>query len=269
MTKTLRILACLFTACSALGQDTVFSERTYTSEDGQRTFVGTVSDLQYKKITVKLSDGETMTFSTDKLSKADQEFLGQGITFTALDGKSYENVSVSRVSAGTLVLMKPSGIVSVAMENLPESMRNRFGFDPAKAQMERDAFAKGQAARRAQMEAQKAAKAKAAAVQKELARARKMTFKILQAGAGEGALAYHYTKGGYSKTRATIGALTGSGSSGYVAPSQGALVFLSGKLPSGTVDNNVITVTVVSDGTYQYTSTLGATNTVTKYKILK
>lgn len=66
-----------------------------------------------------------------------------------------------------------------------------------------------------------------------------------------------------------INSITGSGSSNYVAPSTGDVVFLTGNLHAGIVDETILDAAVVPDGIYQYTTTLGATKTVTKYKVLK
>lgn len=46
-------------------------------------------------------------------------------------------------------------------------------------------------------------------------------------------------------------------------------MFLTGNLHAGIVDETILDAAVVPDGIYQYTTTLGATKTVTKYKVLK
>lgn len=106
---------------------TIFDPRTWTSADGQRSFVGKLRELEDGELTL-MKDGEPLTFATAKLSAADREFLGQGITITSLDGKVHENGSVARVSADSILFKKASGPVTIAMANLPEELRQRFGY---------------------------------------------------------------------------------------------------------------------------------------------
>jgi hypothetical protein len=108
---------------------TIFDPRTWTSADGQRTFFGKLMKLENGNVTVE-KDGETITFAIAKLSPSDREFLGQGVSISTLDGKTYENGSVARISADSILFNKDSGPVTITMENLPEAMRQRFGYDP-------------------------------------------------------------------------------------------------------------------------------------------
>jgi len=108
---------------------TIFDARTWTSADGQRTFFGTLTKLGDGELTVE-KDGEPITFAIEKLSPADREFLGQGVSITTLDGTTHENGSVARISAESILFKKDSGPVQIAMENLPEEIRRRFGYDP-------------------------------------------------------------------------------------------------------------------------------------------
>ena len=164
---------------------TIFEPRQWTSADGQRTFVGTFTGFKSRKVTI-VKDGEPLTFLAEKLSQADRDFLGQGVTFSTDDGKSYENVFVWRISASAITVMSSSGMPTIPMEQLPEEMRLRFGYDPTKAEMEREAQAKGQAAYRSQLAAQKKTKAEEAAKNANLAKAEKMTFIVLQVVPGKG-----------------------------------------------------------------------------------
>lgn len=107
---------------------TIFDPRTWTSADGERTFYGTLTKLGDGELTVE-KDGEPITFAIEKLSPADREFLGQGVSITTLDGTTHESGSVSRISAESILFKKDSGPVQIAMENLPEEMRDRFGYD--------------------------------------------------------------------------------------------------------------------------------------------
>lgn len=150
--------------------ETVFDERTWTSADGSSSFVGTLTKLDSGKVTIE-KEGESLTFSVEKLSPADLEFIGQAITITTMDGKTHENVSVSRISPDSIMFTKPSGVVTIPMENLPEDLRTRFGFDPEKAEMARISQAKRQAEQRSQMAAQLEAQNKRMAKEAQLAEA--------------------------------------------------------------------------------------------------
>lgn len=108
---------------------TIFDARTWTSADGQRTFFGKLTKLEDGNVTVE-KEGEPITFAIAKLSPADREFLGQAVSITTLDGTTHEKGSVARISADSILFKKESGPVQIAMENLPEEMRQRFGYDP-------------------------------------------------------------------------------------------------------------------------------------------
>jgi len=149
---------------------TIYDERTWTSADETSSFVGTFKGIQSGQVTIE-KDGSPLTFSVKKLSQADREFLGQGITVTTSDGKTYENASVSKISASSVTLMLPSGIATVGLEQLPEDMRARFGYDPEAAAKEKEAMAAAQAARQAQLAAMQEAQAKEAAMKAELEKA--------------------------------------------------------------------------------------------------
>lgn len=108
---------------------TIFDSRTWTSADGQRTFVGKLTKMGDGQLTVE-KDGEEITFPMEKLSDADRRFLGQGVTITTVDGVTHENGSVIRISADAILFKKESGPVSISMESLPESLRQHFAYDP-------------------------------------------------------------------------------------------------------------------------------------------
>ena len=115
---------------------TIFDERTWTSADGSSSFVGILTKLDSGKVTIE-KDGEPLTFSVEKLSPADREFLGQRITITTLDGVEHTDVSISRIGPDSVSIRKPNGIATIAMVNLPEALAARLGFDAeeAKAKM--------------------------------------------------------------------------------------------------------------------------------------
>ena len=62
--------------CAALGSGAL-SARTWTSADGNKTFVGDFKsyDDAAAQLTVTMSNGRTMSFSLDKLSEDDQTWV--------------------------------------------------------------------------------------------------------------------------------------------------------------------------------------------------
>lgn len=111
---------------------TIFDQRTWTSADGQRTFVGKLTTIGEGQVTVE-RDGEDITFPIATLSEADRRFLGQGVTIATVDGKTHENGSVMQITAEVIFFKTPLGLVRIPMENLPEKMRQHFAYDPKKA----------------------------------------------------------------------------------------------------------------------------------------
>src|SRR5438045_3854362 len=58
--------------------------------------------------------------------------------FKAIDGKEYQNVTVSRIEPDGIVLITKSGISKVYFTELPKEVQERFHYiDPAKAEAER------------------------------------------------------------------------------------------------------------------------------------
>jgi len=62
--------------CALLGTG-LLPARTWTSADGTKTFVGDFKsyDSDGDKVTVTMRNGRSMTFSIDKLSESDQEWV--------------------------------------------------------------------------------------------------------------------------------------------------------------------------------------------------
>ena len=60
-----------------------------------------------------------------------------------LDGKTYRNFTVSRVESDGLAITHAEGAGKVEFLNLPQEVRKRYGFDPAKAEAAKKAAATG------------------------------------------------------------------------------------------------------------------------------
>lgn len=111
---------------------TIFDFRTWTSADGLKTFNGRLTKIGDRQVTVE-KDGIEVTFLIVKLADADKRFLGQGVTITTVDGAIHEKGSVTEILADSIMFKTASGVASIPVENLPETMRRHFGYNPSKA----------------------------------------------------------------------------------------------------------------------------------------
>ena len=123
---------------------TIFDERTWTDASGAQTFLGTLTKLENGIVTIE-KDGDPLTFSVEKLSASDNEFLGQGVAVTTLDGTEHTDAFVTRIEPDSISFRKASGFATVKMENLPPAFAERFGYDlelvaAQRAQMEEAAL---------------------------------------------------------------------------------------------------------------------------------
>ncbi len=62
---------------------------------------------------------------------------------TTLDGKTYRNITVTRVEADGLVVTHAEGGCKIEFLNLPEDVRKKYSYDPAKAEAAKKAAAGG------------------------------------------------------------------------------------------------------------------------------
>jgi len=62
---------------------------------------------------------------------------------TTLDGTTYHDVKVTRVEADGLAITHASGAGKIEFLNLPEEVRKKYAYDPAKAEAARKAAASG------------------------------------------------------------------------------------------------------------------------------
>ena len=60
---------------------------------------------------------------------------------TTLDGKTYRNITVTRVEADGLVVTHAEGACKIDFLNLPEDVRKKYSYDPAKAEAAKKAVA--------------------------------------------------------------------------------------------------------------------------------
>ncbi len=177
-----------------VSSDGVYAPREWTSADGQRKFFGRVEEFSSDEVTI-LKDEKPFKLTMDKLSQADREFLGQGIAFTTLGGKRYENVSIHRIESDVLTLKSAAGFLKITRGSLPEELGARFPYRVTPSESKRIAAE----AARAQAE-QQMAKANHAAASKRVAQEQLDTLiKVLEVS-GSGNFIKHVSVNGQVAT---------------------------------------------------------------------
>ena len=116
----LSIKKCLIIA-TALGLG-LLPARTWTSADGTRTFEGKFKsyDAAEGKVSVTIRNGRTLTFSVDKLSKADQTFLTEEAAKrdgTAQNKAAMEEFSLTDIGKAFTMMQVLEGDAFVPHEN--------------------------------------------------------------------------------------------------------------------------------------------------------
>lgn len=157
----------------------------------------------------------------------------EGPIVETLKGVKYYNVSVQRVEPDGITIRHSSGLLKISFNDLPQEVRNKFNYDPAKHQHYYD-FQKEQAQR--------------ARVAQELERkARHLRFRLAQV-MDDGSLAY---TGKYGK---------------YGWENDDEPIFIEG-LVKGVVDGDTLSEKLYPIGTYTYTTVQGASKKVLKYAL--
>ena len=173
-----------------------------------------------------------------------------------VSGKTYRDVRVTKVTPSEISVIHESGAGRIPLKDLPDDLKAKFGYDPAKAAE----FQKQAAAKEAQIQA---AVNQAAEYKKKLKSAESRHFRISNVIKGnKGVLANLYYPGGVAGSAArAMGTST-------VASSEGELVYLTGKLYSNLVDGAYINAYCFENGIYEYTTTAGSTSTVKKFEVI-
>jgi hypothetical protein len=116
------------------------------------------------------------------LQAATEESLGD---ITLKDGRTLRKVSLLRAEPDALRLEHATGVSRIPFEDLPESIRQQFAFDPAKAAAHRKAAADSAAARAAQETqqlAEQTARRESAQLEADVQRAREEFHDLLANG---------------------------------------------------------------------------------------
>lgn len=183
----------------------------------------------------------------------------KGRTITTLSGTTYTGVKISRSEPSALQIMNSRGVARIPFTDLPENIKEEFDYDPEKAADYERELAKMKAAK---MEAQQ----KGAEEQRRIASLResaeKKTLYVMQI-TSDGALVNP------QKSRAIASSSARVGGGGYVGASyirDRSRIYFVRNPPPDLVDNDKFEAWIVEDGTFSYTNTLGAQNTVKAYR---
>jgi hypothetical protein len=161
-----------------------------------------------------------------------------------VNGKTYHNVTVSKVEPDSVHIMFDGGIGSLKLSDLTPELQKRFNYDPAKAKAAEEA----EAERHAQLERKDAAAKRVVLMQKL---ARKFPVEIKQVLA-DGLLCEEQSI--VSVSSFNVASYEGTGK----------LIFVQAS-PEGMAEGNMISVNAFQDGVYKYTDTQGASRTVEKW----
>lgn len=97
--------------------------RTWTSSDGKRTFEGELKTYDTEKghVTVTLKNGQDLSFTLDKLSKADQTFLANAAPATPVaPAKPVLRIADNLAKEGVVMKLKGKDYVAHKLTKSPE-----------------------------------------------------------------------------------------------------------------------------------------------------
>ena len=201
-------------------------------------------------------------------------------TLTTTDGKSYNGVTVRKVTPSGVSIMHESGAGTIPFEKLPKDIQEKLGgFDPEAATKHRILEEKQRriteaALIREEAIANRTAEANAAttkAQQKEEDRIKALKAKQQSFGieivqvTPEGVLADRLETSTYA-----VGSARYGGGGGAVKTSvslSGKIIFIEGLL--GMAEQQRASIDAVPDGTYTFTDTEGANRTIEKWLFVK
>jgi len=197
-----------------------------------------------------------------------------------VNGKTYHNVTVTKVEPDKVHIMFDGGIGSVNLSDLPPDLQKRFNYDPQAAKVAEKAEADRLAEldREHALEAQKQAKIAAAqdkadAKAKDIAAMQKTAVQIpvqIMQVLPDGVLCEKQQINQYTVSSP----VSGNRSEGFgkapasatqtVSTGTGVIIFVTG-VSQGLADGQQLSFHAYRDGTYSYTDTQSATRTVEKW----
>lgn len=174
-------------------------------------------------------------------------------------GKIYQGARITKVTPSEISIIHESGVARIPLKDLPDELKTKFGYDPAKAEAHAVAKAQADAQNAAASAKAELAASQRALDQKRLKDAKEETFKVSQVmKTPTGVLANFYSPGGVA------GSAARAMGTNYVPSHTGAMVFLHGNISPNLVDDAVFDAKVVEDGIYNDGNT-----TVKKLKVLQ
>jgi hypothetical protein len=189
---------------------------------------------------------------------------------TIKSGKVYKSVVVRSVTPSEIKIMHESGTAGIKLEDLPEDLQTKYGFDPEKAKEHRTAeqnksraqeMALDQAVAKVQQKeaAEKADGEKSAAIAKKT---RANEFFVMQV-LPDGLLVNNVEMAVVGGSMSSVG----GGGNVHAYRKRGTSVFYVTNYPSASelTDGKSIEGMFYENGNYSYQDTLGATRTVPKY----
>lgn len=189
---------------------------------------------------------------------------------TVKSGKVYKSVVVRSVTPSELKIMHESGTAGIKLEDLPEDLQAKYGFDPEKAKEHRTArleknraqeMALDRAVAKVQQQeaAEKATGEKNAAIEKKTRSNEFFVMQVLPAGLLVNNVEMAVVGGGLSSV--------GGGGNVHAYRKRGTSVYYVSNFPnaSALTDGKSIDGMFYENGNYSYQDTLGATRTVPKY----
>jgi hypothetical protein len=194
-----------------------------------------------------------------------------------VNGKTYHNVTVSKVDPDKVHIMYDGGIGSVNLADLPPDLQKKFNYDPSAAKAAASAEAQRQAEvdRQLAIEEKQNQKIEAAQASKDevdqkqadlVKKASNFSVQVVQV-LPEGILCEKQTVE-YSTGPESLSQSEGFGPRPAATASvvgTGVLAFIEGA-GSGFTDGQRVSVHAYRDGTYSYTDTQGALRTVEKWE---
>lgn len=191
---------------------------------------------------------------------------------TTTDGKRYENVSVSRVEPDGLVVVGESGILKLPFEILPQTLKEKHGYNPEKAaafkQASQEALVASEKARREKLAKQKE-------IAEQLAKAKRVDARVLQV-TDEGLLVDCDFDAGVVSSLQSVGGGGGTYAPESLRKPRKQLPYVSGVVllvghpkQASLVDRSRVDVDAYENGTYSYVDLRGANRTVKKFVFIE
>lgn len=198
-----------------------------------------------------------------------QDIESKPTSITTTEGITYSSARIVKVEPDGIRLIHESGSCKVPFSKLPTEIQTKYSYDPEKAEQYKKETAQkeienNQAILRAEAEKK--------AMQLKLKSAKRYTFKVFNVMKKDnGLLANFFTPSSSAGSAArAVNAFMGRSNEPIPAKTGAVAVYLTGNINfSKIVDGTIIEAIYVEDGTFEYTTTVGAESTVKKLDVLE